>query len=77
MLQPAQSVRSKPLGVACAACFEELASVFASSVAMHYAKILVSLKTKIGISVTPRNCDLNAFTFALNDSAEAFVAIPL
>ena len=36
----------KPLGVACAACFEELAGVFASSVAMRYAKILTSLKKK-------------------------------
>ena len=35
-----------PLGVACAACFEELAGVFASSVAMRYAKILTSLKKK-------------------------------
>ena len=44
-----------------------------SSVAMHYAKILASLKIKNGISLTPLNCDLNAFTFALNDSADAFV----
>ena len=72
-LRPAQSRRSKPLGLACAACFEELAGVFASSVAMHYAKILASLKIKNGISLTPLNCDLNAFTFALNDSADAFV----
>ena len=36
----------KPLCVACAACFEELAGVFASSVAMRYAKILTSLKKK-------------------------------
>ena len=77
MVQWTFVVSGSPLGEACAACFEELASVFASSVAMHYAKILVSLKTKIGISLTPRNCDLNAFPFALNDSAEAFVAIPL
>ena len=64
---------ASPLGVARAACFEELAGVFASSVAMHYAKILASLKIKNGISLTPLNCDLNAFTFALNDSADAFV----
>ena len=44
----------------------------ANSVAMHYTKILVSLKTKNGISLTPRNCDLNAFTFALNGSSVAF-----
>ena len=29
----------KPSGLACAACFEELAGVFASSGATHYAKI--------------------------------------
>ena len=33
-----------PLGVARAACFEELAGVFASSGALNYAKILASLK---------------------------------
>lgn len=70
---PAQNRRSKPLCLACAACFEELAGVFASSGAMHYAKILASLKIKNDISLTPLNCDLNAFTFALNDSADAFV----
>lgn len=70
---PAQSVRSEPFGVARAACIEELAGVFASSGAMHYAKILASLKIKNDISLTPLNCDLNAFTFALNDSADAFV----
>ena len=73
LLLPAQSRRSKPLGLACAACFEELAGVFASSGALHYAKILASLKIKNGISLTPLNCDLNAFTFALKDSADAFV----
>ena len=35
----AQSMRSEPFGVARAACFEELAGVFASSGALHYAKI--------------------------------------
>ena len=62
-----------PLGEACAACFEERAGVFVSCGALLYAKILVSLKTKNGISLTPLSCDLNAFTFALNDSADAFV----
>ena len=61
---------ARALGVARAACFEELAGVFASSGALHYAKIFASLKTKNGISLTPLNCALNAFTFALNDSAE-------
>ena len=50
---------------------EQLAGVFASCGAPHYAKILASLKIKNGISLTPLNCDLNAFTFALNDSADA------
>jgi hypothetical protein len=40
---------------------------------MYYAKIPASLEIKNNISLTPRNCDLNAFTFSLNDSAEAFV----
>ena len=35
LLLPAQSRRSKPLGLACAACFEELAGVFASSGAIN------------------------------------------
>ena len=35
---------SEPFGIARAACFEELAGVFASSDALHYAKIFVSLK---------------------------------
>jgi hypothetical protein len=61
---PAQSRRSEPFGVARAACFEQLAGVFASCGAMHYAKILASLKIKNGISLTPLNCALNAFTLA-------------
>ena len=69
----AQSRRSEPFGVARAACFEQLAGVFASCGATHYAKILASLKIKNGISLTPLNCALNAFTFALNDSADALV----
>ena len=69
----AQSRRSEPFGVASAACFEQLAGVFASCGALHYAKILASLKIKNGISLTPLNCALNAFTFALNDSADALV----
>ena len=64
---------SEPFGVARAACFEQLAGVFASCGALHYAKILASLKIKNGISLTPLNCALNAFTFALNDSADALV----
>ena len=64
---------ASPLGVARAACFEQLAGVFASCGARHYAKILASLKIKNGISLTPLNCALNAFTFALNDSADALV----
>ena len=54
-----------PLGVARAACFEQLAGVFASCGALHYAKILASLKIKNGISLTPLNCALNALTIAL------------
>ena len=53
-----------------AACFEELAGVFASSGALHYAKIFERLKIKKGISMTPQNCALNTFTFALDDSAD-------
>ena len=64
---------ASPLGVARAACFEQLAGVFASCGDLHYAKILASLKIKNGISLTPLNCALNAFTFALNDSADALV----
>ena len=44
---PAQSKLREPLGVARAPCFEELAGVFASSGALHYAKIFASLKTKM------------------------------
>ena len=44
---PAQSKLREPFGVARAACFEELAGVFASSGALHYAKIFASLKTKM------------------------------
>ena len=36
----------EPIGVARAACFEELAGVFASSGALHYAKIFTSLNRK-------------------------------
>ena len=35
------------MGVARATCFKELAGVFASSGALHYAKIFASLKTKM------------------------------
>ena len=61
------------MGVACAACFEELDGVFVSSGALHYAKILASLKIKNDISLTPLNCDQKALTLALNDLADAFV----
>ena len=61
------------MGVACAACFEELDGVFASSDALHYAKILASLKIKNAISLMPLNCDQNALTLALNDLADSFV----
>ena len=43
-------MRSEPFGVARAACFEQLAGVFASCGAPHYAKIFASLKIKNGIS---------------------------
>ena len=49
----------EPFGLARAACFEELACVFASCGALHYAKILAILKMKDGISLTPLNCALN------------------
>ena len=39
-------MRSEPIGVARAACFEELAGVFASSGALYYAKIFTSLNRK-------------------------------
>ena len=55
----AQSRRSEPFGVARSACFEQLACVFASCGALHYAKILASLKMKNGISLTPLDCALN------------------
>ena len=41
--------------------------------AVCQAKILASLKIKNGISLTPLNCALNAFTLALKDSADALV----
>ena len=69
----AQSMRSESFGVDRATCFEQLAGVFAICGTLHYAKILASLKIKKGISLTPLNCALNAFTLALNDSADAFV----
>ena len=71
----AQSRRSEAFGAARAACFEQLAGVFASCGALHYAKILASLKIKNGISRTPLNCALNAFTLALkcgNDEPGVF-----
>ena len=36
--------------------------IFASSGALHYAKILACLKIKNGISLTSLNCALNAIT---------------
>ena len=73
-VSPAQSRRSEPFGVAHAACFEELAGVFASSVALYYAKILANLKIKNDISLTPLNCTLNAFTIALKDQSQNYVS---
>ena len=40
-----------------------------------YANILDSLNVKNEISLTPLNWDLNALTFALNDSAAALVVL--
>lgn len=40
-----------------------------------YANILVNLKRKNSTFLTPLNCALNAFIFALKDSAEAFVLL--
>ena len=51
---------------------EKVRKSICGKVTLHYAKIFASLKIKNGISLTPLNCALNAFTFALNDSAEAF-----
>ena len=58
---PAQSRRSKPLGLACAACFEQLACVFASCGAIKtsiqadskdrlYIKVCISCTTGIQIN---------------------------
>ena len=60
-------------GLSCVACFEQPAGVFAGCGAVRQAKIFASLKIKNGISFTPLNCALKAFTFALKDSADAFV----
>ena len=46
----------------------------ASSVALYYAKILANLKIKNDISLTPLNCTLNAFTFALKDQSQKYVS---
>ena len=54
-------------------CFRGQSGTKQAERALHYAKILASLKIKNGISLTPLNCALNAFTFALNDSADALV----
>ena len=40
---------------------------------MHQAYCVASLNMKNLISPTPLNCARNAFTLALNDSADAFV----
>ena len=61
------------LGLSCAACFEQPAGLFAGCGAVRQAKIFASLKIKNGISFTPLNCALKALTFALKDSADAFV----
>ena len=49
MVVTATKHAKRALGVARPACFEELAGVFASSCALHSAKILASLKIKNGI----------------------------
>ena len=49
--------------------------IFASCGALHYAKIFASVKIKNDISLTPLNCALYAFTFALkcgNDEPGVF-----
>ncbi len=62
---------SEPLGVARAACFEELAGVFASCGALHYAKILVSLKIKKGIS-SHKKCHFFVRGFQIMDQKRHF-----
>ena len=42
-----------------------------------YANSLESLNIKYGISLTPLNCERNAFTLALKLSADAFVLLLL
>ena len=59
---PVQSRRSGPFAAARTACLEEQTAIFASSGALHYAKILASLKIKNGISLTSLNCALSAIT---------------
>ena len=64
-------MRSEPFGVARTACFEELADVFASSGALHYAKILASLKIKKGIS-SHKKCHFFVRGFQIMDQKRHF-----
>ena len=64
-------MRSEPIGVARAACFEELAGVFASCGALHYAKILASLKIKKGIS-SHKKCHFFVRGFQIMDQKRHF-----
>ena len=70
-VSPAQSMRSEPFGVDRAACFEELADVFASCGALHYAKILASLKIKKGIS-SHKKCHFFVRGFQIMDQKRHF-----
>ena len=64
-------MRSEPFGVDRAACFEELADVFASCGALHYAKILASLKIKKGIS-SHKKCHFFVRGFQIMDQKRHF-----
>ena len=48
---------------------------FSGGLNMSHEYSVVSLNMKNLMSPTPRNCVLNAFILALNDSAEAFVSL--
>lgn len=54
--------------------FEEVSDQ-AKKLGRDYAYIFDSLNRKNFTFLTPLNCDLKAFIFALNDSAEAFVLL--
>ena len=72
-VSPAQSRRSEPFGCSSRSLLCAAGWRICQLRCPDYAKILASLKMKNGISLTPLNCALKAFTFALNDSADAFV----